>query len=59
MKKCKFDGGNGVISEKEGAYYVKCSICGARSFYAETKEKAIELWDELMSDNNKEADDNG
>lgn len=52
MKKCKFCQNNGIIKKDGIAYYVQCSNCGVRSFYANTEKEAIELWNEMMS--NKE-----
>lgn len=54
MKKCKFCGGDGKIKKDGIAYYVMCSNCKARSFYAKTEKEAIEVWNEMMSDNKKE-----
>lgn len=50
MKKCKICGGDGIIKKDGIAYYVVCSNCGARSFYAETEKDAVEVWNEMMSD---------
>ena len=54
MKKCKFCSGDGKIKKDGIAYYVMCSECRARSFYAETEKEAIEVWNEMMLDNKKE-----
>ena len=51
MKKCKFCRGTGEIIQEGKAYYVKCTQCGTRSFYADTKKKAIAMWNKMMDDN--------
>ena len=53
LKPCPFCRGGGAIGRHGDNYFAECCQCGARTWFYESAEKAVEMWNRRAGEQNE------